>query len=199
MKFFSSKQYLDISNNTDLELNDGDLENYRKIKTLKMLYINKFGNFSKNFFAPLTEIDTLDMSGVLIHFDDFFILPLTLTRFCINYSNLTSLDVSYLDQLSTLSVAHNQLTSFPKVYLTAPLLFVDLRFNPMNELTYEDVAPFCELMSLSLQLPSTSSLISPKRFQQCCMLANWAVAHNISDTTEGLKCTSYRSGNLYLL
>lgn len=163
--------------------------NLTVIKIRNTKYLNAANPIPKNIFRDLIKLNFLSIENIFTEFDPAFTLPPNLEKISLseNYF-LEHIDLRNASSLTEFHAYDCSLRSFPVFSKLAPLTTVDVRWNPMDNWTAENLAPFCLLRNLSIEWGDNDRLTVPKRFCQCLRLENWIKTYNIT-TRYSLNCT----------
>lgn len=185
-------QFLFLTKNTFARLDETSFAKYPNLILLSLQntrYLNRSDPINYFTFRPLKKLETLILNEIATPFNLSFYWPHSLRVIFVNSNPyITDIDLSDLKKLQNVHAAASTLRAFPKFNDLSPLMFVDLRGNPMDSLAAEDLAPFCSLNFLSLEWPQNAVINSSDRFCQCQRLENWIKQFNIGKNGP-LNCT----------
>lgn len=184
-------------NNTFNRLHENSFAVYRKLVFLNLAftaYTDLKEPINYNTFWLLEKLQLLDIRNVATSANFFFNWPPNLEVIWISDNRfITDLDLSALKELKILDAGSCGLESFPKFHKLAPLISIDLMWNPLRDLTVEDLAPFCLLKTLLLQWSEISPLSSPDKYCLCLRLVKWMqmfeIRYQLHPTTPSFICT----------
>lgn len=166
---------------------------YKKLKVLNLICISLHNTkkaIYENAFENLTHLHTLKLDTIFTKFNASLKYPPNLQNLSLNDNDFfTEVDLQRAPSLTSFYAQRCSLLSFPKFNLSAPIETVDVRWNPMDNWTAEDLAPLCQLKMIYIEWDeNTSSLPKPYRYCQCIRLEKWIKINDIT-TSNPLNCT----------
>ncbi|XP_065217495.1 uncharacterized protein LOC135843505 [Planococcus citri] len=182
---------LDISNS---RIKNVSFDKFGALTSLYMRYVSLGqelqATLSKNWFAKLGSLDILDMSWTSFRKKELdFKWPKKLTRLTLSSMGLTKvIGLEALGSLEALDLSNNSLSGLPLLSKTAPITVINLKVNPILDISVEEVAPFCSLTAFSLEVTKHDNGLNTKmKYNECIHLDQW-FTKNQPDINTGLTC-----------
>ncbi|RNA25295.1 insulin-like growth factor-binding complex acid labile subunit [Brachionus plicatilis] len=143
---FKSVYFIDISQN---RFNSFDFEQFFSFRNTSLKRLVLSGNFIRNIFVNLTEIDYLDLSGnPLIKVDDIYAKKINNLYLNKNlFENLNSIHLKNVALISNLKLISNKLENLPVSELEnlQNLVSLDLEQNKIEKIEFPTLALLKEL------------------------------------------------------
>lgn len=149
---------------------------------------------------PLRKIESMDMSGTCFtnETDVNYNLPSGIKIFKIeNCKNLRKINLTTISALEQFHGKGCRFHIFPIFNTTAPVNYIDMRLSDLQEMEFVDIAPFCQLKELKLEIKDHRGIQAEKRYCQCTKIQEWLKNNEIKYNP--LNCTKPRSKHLVLL
>lgn len=179
-------QDLDLSGNTFREMKE---DSFKKFTNLVRLSIRSASveSFVDNYlFRPLTKLEEIDISGTKFKPAAVFFWPPNIKILNVGNTGKDDVNAADLIYLEIVDARDNKMNQFPHFNLRSPLHTVNLDGNMLNALTAEQLAPYCQIKNLSINVPSDSDLLTPPKYCDCLRLNLWVVEFGITANT--LEC-----------
>lgn len=154
------------------------------------MHNSKTSSFVDNYlFRPLVKLENLDVSGIRFKGSKItFFWPPNLKKLNIRDTEIKDLNCADLTKLETVDASMNvDMLIFPQFNVRAPLHSVNLDGNLMNALDVEQLAQYCNIKNLGLNVVPQSELLNPAKYCDCTRLNLWMSQFAIR--TNSLKCT----------
>lgn len=107
--------------------------------------------------------------------------------------NLTLLNAENLQYLEALYANNSSLRAFPKLHKLAPIRIIELEDNPIETMTTNDIASYCQLNNFRLKFPAGAFFQKQDQFCFCRSVQLWLKAYEIAHNP--LNCTMPFSNN----
>lgn len=151
-------------------------------------------HYDSKVFVSLKNLETLDISESAFNiWSKEIIWPTSLKSLSVAAlpeAKFLGLNLSTLNQLEYLNASNNQIEDFPILHPEAPVYWIDLFDNPLNNVTAEHLAPYCLLrwFRIRVQKGEFNDLVHSC---QCRRVEQWMIMHHISGF-DGFSCTKPR-------
>lgn len=193
-------QVLDVSNHKFYNITF-DQFSHLLVLLMKNLDFETPSHFPvKKWFLKLKQLEELDMSGTKFGKEKLDILwPKKITKLHLAHMKLKVTGVIGLEALTSLEelyLNNNSLKYLPKLNESAPMKVINLNDNPILALTVEQVAPYCELISFTIQVKTDASvsetkseyiLTAPYHYNECIQIDEWFTKY-FPNIHTGLMC-----------
>lgn len=152
---------------------------FSRYSSLRRLYMgrNSIKNVESYAFAPLTNLQVLNISGASVDFSNLY-LPTSLLELYLEemgMQNVKELPFSSLQNLKILSLKRSLLVRIPSFGGVLPSLEkLDVRKNDLPDLKIDHLAPLCKLKYLNIG--SIPKLNNPC---ECVRLKKWIMDREI--------------------
>ncbi|XP_065204802.1 uncharacterized protein LOC135834763 [Planococcus citri] len=182
---------LNASYNPIAELTADTFKRYPKLLTLDLRGVapndkrHNGTSYKPTVFVPLKELVNLDISESGFHvalYATEFIWPTTLQILSVNsmkYFKFLSLNLTSLSRLEELNARRNDLRIFPSLHPQAPIIWIDFRENPWDNVTAEDLAPYCLLKTFLITVTGDGKLNLATGSCTCRRLEAWMLVNKI--------------------
>lgn len=137
-------------------------------------------------FLPLRKLEYLDISGSCLTRHKFR-FPNNLKILKIQRCDVSYPNFSNIVKLEELHASDCNLNDFPLLHKQAPLKYLDLRRNNLVKFRVENIASFCELKQLRLEMKEGDGLQQTKSYCQCVAVDSWLTNSGIEH--DRLNCT----------
>lgn len=152
----------------------------------------------KNAFAPLVNLEFLYImcnSKASASATSDITLPSTLRNLTIADCDIESIDVNHLAYLEDFNASDNKLKEFPNFDHYATLVSIDVRNNPITNITTEHISFYCFLKYFGLSyINSPKEATDEYQYCTCANLLNWMDLYNIFPGSSSMNCTSFIKG-----
>lgn len=190
-------QAIIFENDTFSEMGEQSLSVYKNLTmiTIKnVAYVNKQNPIHRKIFRELNRLRLLAIENIFTEFEPSFVFPPNLTNLSLSKNDfIKDVDLASASSLTDFQAFGCSLRAFPRFNKSAPIATVDVRWNPLDNWTAEDLAPLCLLKSIHVEWSKRSKLPRPNRFCQCVRLKNWIKKFNIT-VQRPLNCTPPTDG-----
>lgn len=148
-----------------------------------------------SIFSHLTYLKILDLSDTRFLLEENhlqFEWPENLRILILDNCFIRNLNFGKLPQLEKLQAVNNNLEYFPEFHPSAPLSYLDLRNNSLNNMTTAALQSLCLLEYLALTFPKSSFVIDASNYCQCHEMEAWIKLNDIKGALP-LNCTFSRT------
>ena len=136
-------------------------------------------SFPAEFFKHTAKLKMLNISNTQI--SNLNEIPVSVTLVNFTYCTFDYVDLSHLSKLEYLFMWNSSsLKKVPTLSKDAPLKKLHLKYSPLTEANYSQLAPFCLLKYFGLH---STELEADRYVYQCCGLRKWGKYYNLSGYT----------------